>query len=952
MYRTRVVPQVLALCVLLLASLAPLTASAAGQPVPQQADGSGSKPCLASNADVGYDSACGPQYELPRWSDADNWNQAQYYETIQLADFNGDGHDELLARSAAGIQIHTWDAALGQWQYKGPQVFPDGWGFSDADGWNQPQYYSTIQAAELGYNGGTAASLLVHSAGGVFAFHWDGDKSWTLLPAGPSWVWTDASNYSTIQTWKNWLIGRSPAGVETWRFENNAWQHFASSDEPFSNASGFDHPQYYETIELADLNGDGTPELVGRGVSGMQVYTWSGSEWSVISESGPFPDNPGDQPQYYRTLQYGDLDGKPGEDLVGRSPDGLVAFRWTGSGWDELTIKTPVFSDQEGWNQPQYYETIALVTLGVGQLAISGRSTSGMLTYTYDVASGDITQLTSGPALADNEPSSGLPLWSQAGYYETIQYGDVDGNGVAELIARGLFGLRTWSYDASAKTWQRPVAYGFVPFSGNDADAYNAVNNLLGPFNAPQNDPTIRGQYTTTDAPTLTTYKSSLEAQSTPPSSCTGACTDGWPAVRQQILNELDDAYWTASYYSELAALFSQIFAEGSSELTTIAQQLLAQSSSDTSIAGFFLQLFVSAFSAIGSVFGPEATVISGILAGAIGAAPGLASSGNFDGSLADADQQYTTHRQEIMDQLQNDRVYVAGDAGLMATVGQARRTTILDPTDPWVTRSVVSNGRKQTAAWSYQAIAPSLWQITGVWYFYGDCANQTPPPAGDVRYYVLNPNPNDRDCFLMVETNSVLFPELAPKEEVENILLVDNCVPSRGNSIWWEYGKCNVGMNVADFFLRQNGWNFPFNEVCQDCPRDDAPVGIEVQPYHDDKTIHLDQTGTLPVALYGTADLDVRFVDPARVTFAGAPAVGWWIPAEPSTIAVIMPPSFVQDVNGDGIVDLILQFEFQQLQLVPGANDVTMTGSMIDDTPFSASGTADVICVNNCPAD
>ena len=44
-----------------------------------------------------------PLPDGPAWSDAEGWNQPQYYTTIQTADIDGDGNAELIARAAAGI---------------------------------------------------------------------------------------------------------------------------------------------------------------------------------------------------------------------------------------------------------------------------------------------------------------------------------------------------------------------------------------------------------------------------------------------------------------------------------------------------------------------------------------------------------------------------------------------------------------------------------------------------------------------------------------------------------------------------------------------------------------------------------------------------------------------------------------------------------------------------------
>jgi len=81
------------------------------------------------------------------WSDLLRWDQPQYYSTIQLADVDGDGQAELIARSSVGILVNHFDPTLGQWM---PIRYDDSTGFwfpirdgpewSAGAGWGGPQY--------------------------------------------------------------------------------------------------------------------------------------------------------------------------------------------------------------------------------------------------------------------------------------------------------------------------------------------------------------------------------------------------------------------------------------------------------------------------------------------------------------------------------------------------------------------------------------------------------------------------------------------------------------------------------------------------------------------------------------------------------------------------------------------------------------------------------------------
>jgi hypothetical protein len=53
-------------------------------------------------------------------------------------------------------------------------------------------------------------------------------------------------------------------------------------------------------------------------------------------------------------------------------------------------------------------------------------------------------------------PSFGNVPWLNPEYFETIQIGDVDGDGVDDLVARDASGLHLYMYDTSLGTW-KPV---------------------------------------------------------------------------------------------------------------------------------------------------------------------------------------------------------------------------------------------------------------------------------------------------------------------------------------------------------------------------------------------------------------------------------------------------------------------------------------------------------------
>ena len=109
---------------------------------------------------------------------------------------------------------------------------------------------------------------------------------------------------------------------------------------------------------------------------------------------------------------------------------------------------------------------------------------------------------------------------------------------------------------------------------------------------------------------------------------------------------------------------------------------------------------------------------------------------------------------------------------------------------------------------------------------------------------------------------------------------------------------------------------------VCGDCEFTDSDplvigqiVPIDIKPGSDPNSINLKSKGVVPVAVLTTEEFDASSVDPATVTFAGASPVRW----------------VMEDVDGDGDVDLVLHFRTQDLELDATSTEATLTGSTYD---------------------
>jgi len=106
------------------------------------------------------------------------------------------------------------------------------------------------------------------------------------------------------------------------------------------------------------------------------------------------------------------------------------------------------------------------------------------------------------------------------------------------------------------------------------------------------------------------------------------------------------------------------------------------------------------------------------------------------------------------------------------------------------------------------------------------------------------------------------------------------------------------------------------------------AQVEIDIKPGSDPNSINLKSKGVVPVAVLTADDFDASTVDPSTVEFAGASPVRWTM----------------EDVDGDGDLDLILHFKTQELGLTEDSTDSTLTGKTYDGELLWGTDTVNIV--------
>jgi hypothetical protein len=163
----------------------------------------------------------------------------------------------------------------------------------------------------------------------------------------------------------------------------------AFSEEPIaladlSNANGWDQPQYYTTIRLADIDGNGMADVCGRDANGIACWQFDGEafgakvlgpEWSDVSGWG--------NTQYFSTLHLaGGCSESADCGTSGSGSGGSGTGGWSGSGGafggnggDGVKVK-PESGDDGSCAVSTHQRTnpVALFVLGIAALVLGRRS--------------------------------------------------------------------------------------------------------------------------------------------------------------------------------------------------------------------------------------------------------------------------------------------------------------------------------------------------------------------------------------------------------------------------------------------------------------------------------------------------------------------------------------------------------------------------------------------------
>ena len=120
--------------------------------------------------------------------------------------------------------------------------------------------------------------------------------------------------------------------------------------------------------------------------------------------------------------------------------------------------------------------------------------------------------------------------------------------------------------------------------------------------------------------------------------------------------------------------------------------------------------------------------------------------------------------------------------------------------------------------------------------------------------------------------------------------------------------------------------------------------VEIDIKPGSDPNSINTKSMGVVPVAILGSADFDVTEVDVSTLTFGPDSATPAHDLSDPDTYA-----DHLQDVNGDGFLDLVSHYKQKEVGLCVDNTEATISGTLLDGTPFEGTDSVRLLHAPDC---
>jgi hypothetical protein len=161
-----------------------------------------------------------------------------------------------------------------------------------------------------------------------------------------------------------------------------------------------------------------------------------------------------------------------------------------------------------------------------------------------------------------------------------------------------------------------------------------------------------------------------------------------------------------------------------------------------------------------------------------------------------------------------------------------------------------------------------------------------------------------------------------------------------------WDFGDGNTGTGISPIHTYATAGTYTVTLTVTDDDgltdtatttasiTDISVVDIDIKPGSYPNSINPNTGGVIPVAILGAADFDATNVDPETVALNGAGARGKGKSGKYGSI---------EDVNGDGYLDLVVQIE-NAIEWSPDATEATLTGETFGGIPIEGTDSVNIV--------
>lgn len=236
-----------------------------------------------------------------------------------------------------------------------------------------------------------------------------------------------------------------------------SWKRDSSSIFDFIKETDWHEETHARSITFVDINDDSRADLCGRGRDGIVCFSSSGSGFSAKPVQGPgwgenIDGNWGDA-EHGGSVAFTDLDDDNLPEVCARDTRGIVCHKNVNGTYSASEIRGPDWDDsfsfkqqfpfylRSAWEEEFRQKSLVFVDIdGDGLTDVCGRPGMNYVcrlqSRALDFAGPDVTL-----AMLEKQQDAD---WTEASYYNTLRFADVNGDSMVDLCGLTRVGLRCW----------------------------------------------------------------------------------------------------------------------------------------------------------------------------------------------------------------------------------------------------------------------------------------------------------------------------------------------------------------------------------------------------------------------------------------------------------------------------------------------------------------------------